>query len=157
MVGTTDGKVPVDGGSIERRLVVGIVFLDGCLEGFLEWYIVGDVPAIHGYVPAVILADSLIVVGVLEEGRIAPRIAKVILGAGTECGGKFFTIDEKLLISFPPPSASGVPYMEHNTAVTPPALCLEHCPVDCSALRLYGQKRITMPFGMEAAKLFDWA
>ena len=90
----------------------------------LEGDVVGDVPAVHRYVPFVVHAYCLIVVAVLEEGRVAPGIAEVIFGAGADSGWEFLAVDEELLIAFAPPSASGVPDVQHNAAETSPAFCL---------------------------------
>ncbi|MBA7678454.1 hypothetical protein ES703_86730 [subsurface metagenome] len=124
------GLIPVRGGGIKGGLAVGIVFLNRSFEGFLEGYVIRDVPAVHGDVAAVVHTDCLIVVAVSKQRRVAPGIAEVVFGARTDSRGKFLTIDEEFLIAFAPPSASWVPHVEHHATEPASALRLEHCPVD---------------------------
>ncbi len=147
--------VPVHRRSIQRRLAVRIIFLDGGLERTLERHVVGDVPAVHGDVAAIAHADRLIVVAVGKQFRVAPGVAEIILGAGPDSRGEFLAVHEEFLVTLAPPSAARIPHVQHNAAEPPPPLRLEHRPVDHPALGIFGQKIISMPLGVKPSELLN--
>ena len=156
-IGLAGRLIPIGYCGVERRLIVRIIFFDSGLESTLERNVIGDMPAIDADVAAVVHADRLVVVAILEQRRIAPGVAEIILRTGADGGGELLAIDEKFLVAFAPPAASRIPDVEHDAAESPAARRLEHGPVDCPALGLVRQEGVTMPFGMEPAEFPDVA
>src|SRR5208283_2586773 len=96
--------IPVGRGRIQRWPLVLVILLDAALKGLLERHILGHLPAVDRHVATTIaVVVGLVMVGVLEQCRAAPRVAKVILRPRAERGRELHPINEELLVAFPPP------------------------------------------------------
>src|SRR5256885_26036 len=91
---------------------------------------------------------------VLEQTRIRPSVAKVILRAGPKGRGEFLAIDEKLFITFTPPTAARVPDMQHHADKAAQTFGLEHRPINLP-VRVSGKQRVAVPFGVESPELLN--
>ena len=73
---------------------------------------------------------GLVVKSILKWRRIAPRVAKIILGTGAERGREFFAIHKEFFVTFTPPAAARIPHMQHHAHKTPGPGRLEQRPVN---------------------------
>ena len=111
---------------------------------------VGDVPAQHRLMALVAHGHCLAVIGALEETRVAPGIAKVVLAARAERGRDLFAIDEEFLVPLSPPAAARIPDVQHDAAEPPAALRTEHHPIRPAIL---GQGvNVAMPLAVKIAQ-----
>ena len=59
--------------------IVEVILFNRCLKGFLEWYIIGDVPAIYRDMAFVVACvECLIVITVGKKRRVTPCISEVV-------------------------------------------------------------------------------
>ena len=107
-----------------RKLVGGKIFFYRALKTRKEGHVVGDVESTVAGVPATVFptrersgvfhhACDLIMIGAVKILLRTPRIPKIILRAGSEGGGKLLSINKKLFIPFPPPTAHRIPDVQH--------------------------------------------
>src|SRR5437764_6520105 len=100
---------------------------------------------------AIAVIVRLVMKCVLEQPRIRPCVAEVILRASAERRRKLLTVDEEFFVPFAPPTSARIPDVQHHSDKSACALRFENRPVNL-ALRLSRKKRVAMPFGMKPGK-----
>ncbi len=102
------GLVPVGGGGVEVRTVVGVPVFDGHADGFAEGDRVGDVEPVDGRLGAGL--EIVLLEGTAVKQRLAfphpPTVGEIVLRACAVERRKAFTVDIDLVVAFAPPAHS---------------------------------------------------